>query len=287
MKRYLHIILELIKYKVSIAVSFTTITGYLVYSGKFDMGTVYLALSIFLLAGGSSAMNECQESDYDALMDRTKNRPIPSGKITRTNAWIVSIAITLIGLGMLYWIFNPITALLGVINLIWYNVIYTNLKRVSSFAVVPGSMVGAIPVLMGWTAAGGVWYEATIIFIAFFLFIWQVPHFWLLMLKYNKEYENAGFKTINQAVHPQHLKHVIFAWIVATSFTSIIVPLFLTQLSLSFFVLIFVLNILFIGVFTKLTFSDVLELNFRKSFITINLYMMVFMTLLITYHIVF
>jgi protoheme IX farnesyltransferase len=287
MKRYLHIILELIKYKVSIAVSFTTITGYLVYSGKFDMGTVYLALSIFLLAGGSSAMNECQESDYDALMDRTKNRPIPSGKITRTNAWIVSIAITLIGLGMLYWIFNPITALLGVINLIWYNVIYTNLKRVSSFAVVPGSMVGAIPVLMGWTAAGGVWYEATIIFIAFFLFIWQVPHFWLLMLKYNKEYENAGFKTINQAVHPQHLKHVIFAWIVATSFTSIIVPLFLTQLSLSFFVLIFVLNILFIGVFTKLTFSDVLELNFRKSFITINLYMMLFMTLLITYHIVF
>ena len=287
MKRYLHIILELIKYKVSIAVSFTTITGYLVYSGKFDIGTVYLALSIFLLAGGSSAMNECQESDYDALMDRTKNRPIPSGKITRTNAWIMSIAITLIGLGMLYWIFNPITALLGVINLIWYNVIYTNLKRVSSFAVVPGSMVGAIPVLMGWTAAGGVWYEATIIFIAFFLFIWQVPHFWLLMLKYNKEYENAGFKTINQAVHPQHLKHVIFAWIVATSFTSIIVPLFLTQLSLSFFVLIFVLNILFIGVFTKLTFSDVLELNFRKSFITINLYMMLFMTLLITYHIVF
>ena len=287
MKRYLHIILELIKYKVSIAVSFTTITGYLVYSGKFDMGTVYLALSIFLLAGGSSAMNECQESDYDALMDRTKNRPIPSGRISRTNAWVVSIAITLIGLGMLYWIFNPITALLGVINLIWYNVIYTNLKRVSSFAVVPGSMVGAIPVLMGWTAAGGVWYEATIIFIAFFLFIWQVPHFWLLMLKYNKEYENAGFKTINQAVHPQHLKHVIFAWIVATSFTSIIVPLFLTQLSLSFFVLIFVLNILFIGVFTKLTFSDVLELNFRKSFITINLYMMLFMTLLITYHIVF
>ncbi len=287
MKRYLHIILELIKYKVSIAVSFTTITGYLVYSGKFDIGTVYLALSIFLLAGGSSAMNECQESDYDALMDRTKNRPIPSGRISRTNAWVVSIAITLIGLGMLYWIFNPITALLGVINLIWYNVIYTNLKRVSSFAVVPGSMVGAIPVLMGWTAAGGVWYEATIIFIAFFLFIWQVPHFWLLMLKYNKEYENAGFKTINQAVHPQHLKHVIFAWIVATSFTSIIVPLFLTQLSLSFFVLIFVLNILFIGVFTKLTFSDVLELNFRKSFITINLYMMLFMTLLITYHIVF
>ena len=287
MKRYFHIILELIKYKVSIAVSFTTITGYLVYSGKFDMGTVYLALSIFLLAGGSSAMNECQESDYDALMDRTKNRPIPSGKISRTNAWIVSIAITLIGLGMLYWIFNPITALLGVINLIWYNVIYTNLKRVSSFAVVPGSMVGAIPVLMGWTAAGGVWYEANIIFIAFFLFIWQVPHFWLLMLKYNKEYENAGFKTINQAVHPQHLKHVIFAWIVATSFTSIIVPLFLTQLSLSFFVLIFGLNILFIGVFTKLTFSDVLELNFRKSFITINLYMMLFMTLLITYHIVF
>jgi protoheme IX farnesyltransferase len=286
MKNYLNIFLALVKYRVSIAVSFTTITGYMVYTGHFDVQILYLALAIFFLSGGASALNECQESKYDALMERTKNRPIPSGQISLFAAWVVSIAITLFGLALLYYIFNEITAILGIINLVWYNIIYTNLKRVSSFAVVPGSMVGAIPALMGWTAAGGNWFDSSIIFIAFFLFIWQVPHFWLLMLKYGKQYEQAGFKTINQAINPQNLKHLIFAWVVATSFSSIIVPLFLVNISFPFFLLIFVLNLGFIGLFTKLTFGNVTELDFKQSFIGINIYMMLFMLLLIGYHLV-
>lgn len=284
MKHYLNIFLALIKYRVSIAVSFTTITGYMVYTGHFDVQILYLAFAIFFLSGGASAMNECQESKYDALMDRTQNRPIPSGQITLQSAWIVSIGITLLGLVMLYFLFNTITAVLGIINLVWYNVIYTNLKRVSSFAVVPGSMVGAIPALMGWTAAGGNWFDSSIIFIAFFLFIWQVPHFWLLMFKYGKQYEQAGFKTINQAINPQNLKHLIYAWVVATSFSSIIVPLFLVNISFPFFLLIFALNLGFIGLFTKLTFGNVSEINFKQSFIGINIYMMLFMLFLIGYH---
>ena len=286
MKSYIQTILAFIKYRVSIAVSFTTITGYLVYTGSFDLHVMYLALSIFLLAGGASALNECQESKYDALMDRTKNRPIPSGKISLQSAWFISSGFAILGVGLLYFLFNEVTALLGVINLVWYNIIYTNLKRVSSFAVVPGSMVGAIPALMGWTAAGGNWFDSSIVFIAFFLFIWQVPHFWLLMLKYGKEYEMAGFKTINQAVNPQNLKHLIYAWVLATSFSSIIVPLFLVDISFVFFLLIFVLNLTFIGLFTKISFGNVTELDFKKSFIGINIYMMLFMLLLIGYHVV-
>lgn len=286
MNKFIKIVLELIKYKVSIAVTFTAITGYLVFTGTFDIHVIYLALSIFILAGGSSALNECQENKYDALMDRTKNRPIPTGKISILQAWIVSSIFTISGLVLLYFIFDEITALLGLINLVWYNIIYTNLKRVSSFAVVPGSMVGAIPVLMGWTAAGGYVFHPTIVFIAFFIFIWQVPHFWLLMLKYGKQYEEAGFKTINQALHPQNLRLVIYAWVIATSFSSIIVPLFLTNLSLPFFLIIFALNLSFIAIFTKLSFGKTEELNFRKSFISINLYMMVFMLSLIIYHLV-
>ncbi len=284
MNNHFKLILALIKYRVSLAVSFTTVTGYMVFAGQFDIQIVYLIISIFLLAGGSSAMNECQESKYDALMARTKNRPIPSGKISLLNGWIISIAFTLVGLLMLYFIFDATTALLGLINLVWYNIIYTNLKRVSAFAVVPGSMVGAIPALMGWTAAGGYVFDSTIIFIAFFLFIWQIPHFWLLMLKYGKEYEEAGFKTINQAVNAPNLKLIIFAWVLATSFSSIIVPLFLVNISLTFFIIIFALNLIFIGVFTKLSFGNVTELNFRKSFISINVYMMIFMLLLIVFH---
>lgn len=284
MKEYLKTLLAFTKYRVSIAVSFTTITGYVVYNGSFDLNALYLAFSIFILAGGSSALNECQESKYDAVMDRTKNRPIPSGKISQMHGWIVSWLFVVVGIAMMYFIFNEVTALLGIANLIWYNLIYTHLKRITPFAVVPGSMVGAIPVLMGWTAAGGYVFDVTIVFIAFFLFIWQIPHFWLLMLKYGEQYEKAGFKTINQAVNPQNLKLVIFAWVVATSFSSIIVPLFLVNVSLPFFLVIFALNLSFIAIFTKLSFGNVAELNFRKSFISINMYMMLFMLLLIIYH---
>lgn len=284
MKKYLNIIMALIKFKVSIAVTFTAITGYIVYTGSFDIHVLYLFVSVFILAGGSSALNECQESKFDAVMARTKNRPIPTGKISIKHAWIVSTLFVVVGLLLLYFIFNEVTALLGFVNLIWYNIIYTNLKRVTSFAVVPGSLVGAIPAFMGWTAAGGSVIETTIVFIAFFMFIWQIPHFWLLMLKYGKEYEEAGFKTINQAVNPKNLKMIIYAWVLATSFSSIIIPLFLTNISLTFFLMIFALNLSFIAIFTKLSFGNIAELNFRKSFISINLYMMIFMIMLIIYH---
>ena len=286
MKNNLQLILALIKYKVSIAVTFTAITGYVVYTGHFDFQIITLVLGVFLLAGGSSALNECQESKYDAKMPRTMNRPIPTGKISLANAVVVSVMFCLSGLFVLYYNFGAITAALGLLNLVWYNLIYTYLKRVSSFAVVPGSLVGAIPAFMGWTAAGGYVFQPTIIFIAFFLFIWQIPHFWLLMIKYGKEYEEAGFKTINQAVNSGNLKMIIFAWVVATSFSSIIVPLFLVNISLPFFLVIFGLNLAFIAIFTKLSFGNVAELNFRKSFISININMMLFMLMLIIFHII-
>lgn len=284
MRNNLQMVLALIKYKVTIAVTFTAITGYIVYTGHFDFQILNLVLGVFLLAGGSSALNECQESKYDAKMPRTQNRPIPTGKISLSNAIVVSLLFCVAGDFILFESFGAITALLGLINLVWYNLIYTYLKRVTAFAVVPGSLVGAIPAFMGWTAGGGYVFDATIIFIAFFLFIWQIPHFWLLMIKYGKEYQEAGFKTINQAVTIGNLNVIIFSWVVATSFSSIIVPLFLVNISLPFFLVIFALNISFIAIFIKLSFGNVTELNFRKSFISINLYMMLFMLMLILFH---
>jgi len=285
-KSFSKIVLALIKFKVSISVTFTGITGYVVYARHFDWPVLLMVLGVFLLAGGSSALNEWQESEYDAKMPRTKMRPIPAGDISPLNALLVSLFFILSGVAVLYFAFGEVTALLGAFNVVWYNLIYTNLKRVTGFAVVPGSLVGAIPALIGWTAAGGYVFEPTILFIGFFLFIWQVPHFWLLMLKYGKEYEDAGFPTINQAISPNSLKLMIFTWILATSFSSIIVPVFLVNVSLPFFLLIFALNIGFIAVFVKLSFGKVRELNFRKSFISINIYMMLFMIMLIVFHMI-
>ena len=277
-------IFSLMKYKVSMAVTFTAITSYTVFTGYTASGIIKLALAIFILAGGSSALNEYKERKYDAKMDRTKNRPIPSGKISPKNAFLVSVLLIILGVILLYSFFGLITALLGLFNIIWYNLLYTNLKRLTPYAVVPGSLVGAIPAFMGWTAGGGFIFESTIVFIAFFLFIWQIPHFWLLMLKYGKEYEEAGFPTINQQVQPANLKIIIFSWIVATSLSSFLVPLYLIEISFPFLFAIFVLNIIFISVFAKISFGKVKELNFRKSFMSINIYMLVFMIMLIIYH---
>ncbi len=276
--------LTLIKFKVSIAVTFTAITGYIVFAGKFDIQLLQLAIGVFILASGSSALNEVQESKYDARMPRTKMRPIPTGEMSRWMALIISLALIFEGLYLLLWACGEITFLLGVFNVLWYNGLYTTLKRVTAYAVVPGSMVGAIPVFMGWTAAGGQLFSFTIIYIGLFLFIWQVPHFWLLMLKYGKEYEEAGFPVINNSFQPQSLKIIIFTWIVATSVTSILIPLFLTNLSWIFFIVVFVLNLVFIGFFLKLAFGKAPEIDFRKSFISINIYMMLFMIMLIVFH---
>ena len=281
---YLKPFLTLIKFKVSFAVMFTAITGYIVYTGNVDIHILQLAVGVFILAGGSGALNQYQERKYDAKMKRTMFRPIPSGAISPVNALIISLVLILGGAFLLLSAFGEVTALLGLLNVFWYNLLYTNLKKVTPFAVVPGSLVGAIPVFIGWTAAGGSVFELTIVFIAFFIFIWQVPHFWLLMLKYGKEYEHAGFPTINQVVHPQNLKTIIFAWILATSLSSMMIPFFMKNGSWFFFITIFVLNLLFVSIFTRLSFGKIAELSFRKSFISINVYMFVFMIMLIIYH---
>ena len=279
-------ILALIKFRVSIAVTFTAITTYIVYAETVDFKILWVVLGVFLLASGASALNEYQEHKYDALMKRTQNRPIPSGDLTPLQALIISWLFIIGGAAVLYFVFNTVTALLGLFNILWYNGIYTSLKRITAFAVVPGSLVGAIPAFIGWTAAGGYVFDSTIVFISFYLFIWQVPHFWLLMLKYGSEYEQAGFPTINNAVKPQSLNKIIFTWVLGTAFSSIIIPLFLVNISLPFFLLVFVLNLSFIFLFIKLAFGKEQTINFRKSFIGINVYMMVFMIMLIAFHLI-
>jgi heme o synthase len=284
--RVLKSVPALIKYKVSIAVTFTAITGYILFSINFDIHLIYMALGVFLLAGGSSALNEYQEKDFDAKMERTSHRPIPSGQISARTGLIISLLFLVSGVILLYSSFGIVPALLGLFNIVWYNLFYTNLKKVTAFAVVPGSLVGVVPVFIGWTAAGGHTFDLSIVFVGFFLFIWQIPHFWLLMLKYGKQYEAAGFPTINQSIQPDSLRKIIFTWIVATSVVSLLIPLFLQQISIPFFAAIFILNLIFVRLFAKLSFGNQTELNSKKSFISMNMYMLAFMILLIVFHFV-
>jgi protoheme IX farnesyltransferase len=183
-------------------------------------------LGIFILACGSSALNHYQEKDRDAQMERTKNRPIPSGRISPLNALLVALILSLTGSVLIYVGSGFLALQLALLALIWYNAIYTPLKKSTAFAVVPGSVIGALPPLVGWVAGGGSLADPRALIIGFFFFIWQVPHFWLLLLKYGKEYEKAGYPSLTSIYSSKQIKFTTFIWTMATAVTALMLPVF-------------------------------------------------------------
>lgn len=173
--------------------------------------------------------------------------------------------------------------MLGLFNIIWYNLFYTNLKKITPFAVVPGALTGAVPAFIGWTAAGGFVFDQKIILIGFFLFIWQIPHFWLLLMKYSDQYEKAGFPSIHNTLSKENLRFITLAWVTATSVVSIMFPFFSVINSLPLIISVIFLNVWFVYTFTRLTFKLQAEIDFKKAFLSMNAYMILFLLFLIVY----
>ncbi|HEX7356767.1 MAG TPA: protoheme IX farnesyltransferase [Ignavibacteriaceae bacterium] len=226
MKEKINILFEITKLRITIFVTITTVFGYIAATSSIDSGLILPTIGILLLACGSAALNHYQERNSDAKMTRTKTRPIPSGKISAQNVLKISLILVVMG-SILLFIGSGILALsFGLLNLIWYNGVYTPLKKVTPLAIVPGSVVGAIPPLVGWLAGGGYLFDPQILLISFFFFIWQIPHFWLLLMILDKDYQQAGFPTLTEIFNRQQLGRITFIWIVATGVTGLLIPLF-------------------------------------------------------------
>jgi len=226
LKEKINILVELTKLKITSFVTVTTAFGYICFTEEINSGLVLPLLGILLIACGSAVINHYQERKTDSLMDRTKNRPIPSGRISPGNALAIAIILIISGSGILFIGSGLLALSLAILNLIWYNGIYTPLKKINPLAIVPGSLVGAIPPAVGWVAGGGSIFDSGILIISFFFFIWQIPHFWLLLLVLSKDYEQAGFPTLTKIFSHEQLKRITFIWILATVVTSLIIPLF-------------------------------------------------------------
>lgn len=186
---------EVTKARLAISVVFSTIAGYLLgvdsWSSQNWFVLLLLAIGGYCMVGASNVFNQIIEKDLDALMDRTKNRPLPSGRMTKQTAFILGSVLTILGLIILYNV-NPKTAMFSAISIFMYVSLYTPLKTVTPLSVFVGAFPGAIPYMLGWVAATGHFgiETGTLFIIQFF---WQFPHFWAIGWFLYDDYKKAGF----------------------------------------------------------------------------------------------
>ena len=187
--------IEITKLRLSVSVVFSSVISYLIGMSEFNFEIFsYLALGGLMMVSASNIFNQVIERDLDALMQRTKGRPLPMGQISVNNALVLGFTFVIAGLTFLYLI-NPLCAMLGAISIFIYACVYTPLKLITPLSVFVGAIPGAIPFMLGWVAATN---ELGVEALALFLmqFFWQFPHFWAIAWWQNDEYEKAGFKML-------------------------------------------------------------------------------------------
>jgi protoheme IX farnesyltransferase len=224
--RGLKVFLEIIKFRITVLVTFTTGLGYILAADDISFGLFYPITGIFLLASAASALNHYQERETDSLMKRTMRRPIPLGRVKPQTVLIIAVVILLTGSVELLLTTNLLTTVIGLVTFFWYNGVYTPLKKKTAWAIIPGSLVGALPPIAGWTAAGGNLADPRIFIIALYFFVWQIPHFWLLLMLYADDYRTGGFPTLNEIFTTAQLKRITFSWLTATVLTAMSIPMF-------------------------------------------------------------
>lgn len=192
---------QLIKFTLSFMVVFSTVVSFLIapYAQVYSRSTLLSVLLLFvagmLITGAANAINQALEKNTDAIMKRTAKRPVASGRMSETEAYVFAGISGAAGVAMMWYFFNFQSAMVGLFSLFLYGFIYTPLKKVNSIAVLVGAIPGALPCLIGWVAAtddfsAGGWILFGI------QFIWQFPHFWAIAWLAHQDYSNAGFKLL-------------------------------------------------------------------------------------------
>ena len=273
--------LELSKSRIVLMVVMTTAAGYVIGARDFSiLALLHVLVGTALVAAGTNALNQYVERDLDARMIRTSRRPLPAGRITSRAALIFSAGIAVIGTGYLAIAVNWLTAVLGVLTLTSYIFVYTPMKRISSASTVIGAIPGAIPPLMGWTAATN--SLGTLGWIVFgILFFWQLPHFMAISWTHREDYGRAGFAMLSvrdndgRAVGRQAVFYSVLLFIVS------VLPSFLGMAGAAYLVTaagagaaILITSIQF--------FKQRSAVRARSLFMTSNIYLLVMMTLLVT-----
>ena len=280
LKKWFLLILELGKIRITFSVTITTTIGYLLAPRPWEGSLLWPVIGILLIGLSSAALNQWQDKNLDAKMKRTRHRPLPSGRVTEAQV-LIFVAITfIVGVGTLYIKTNLIATLLGISAFVWYNAIYTYLKRVSAIAVIPGSVIGGVPPAVGWVAAGGDVLDPLILSICLFMVIWQIPHFWLLLFLYGKDYSLAGLPTLLDRFSEYGLRLLTFGGLLVTVISATWIPYAGNMTSPEIYRMLTVLSILMLY-FSRKLLTRQGEVDYKQAFISINVYSVLVLVLVL------
>ena len=274
LRRWLAILRQLTRAELSSMVALSAAAGYLFTGRGWKISGLLCLLGIWLLAAGCSALNQWQEQDLDARMHRTKLRPLPTGQLSPGSGLAISASCLLSGLLLLSLLPNGAAALLlGLLAVVWYNGIYTPLKRRTPFAALPGAVCGALPPLIGWSAAGGSLLAPEIMILAGTLFLWQIPHTWLLLCHYRLDLQRSGLPDLFERLSTARLLRINNCWLAALGICYLLFPFFglIANPTLSALFLSALLALLFAGV--KQQHKGPAEKTTRRLFHLTNLSM--------------
>ena len=259
------IFFSLTKVRLALSVVFSTLAGYILAADKIlVLDMLLLLIGGYCMVGASNSFNQIIEKDKDALMNRTKNRPLPTKKITSSNAFWISVFLTIAGIGILYTI-NYKTAFFAGLSVFIYTCIYTPLKSITPLSVFVGAIPGAIPFMLGWVAATNKFgiEPGTLFMIQFF---WQFPHFWALGWMLDDDYKKAGFNMLPTGQRDKKTAIQIILYVLWMIIISVFPYSGLTgSLTLSFYGVIIVLFVGIIMLFFAINLYNRMDINSAKN----------------------
>lgn len=221
------ILCRLLRPRLALVNGIAALAGYLLYPAEPEVVRLGAILAgVAFLAAGGSAFNQLQECGLDRLMVRTRLRPLPAGDLTPLSVVLIAGCCVSAGMLLLAASGGTLSALLGAAALLWYLMVYTPLKRRSSGALAVGGVCGALAPLIGWCAAGGDPRDYRIMFLAGLLYLWQVPHFWLLQRRHADDYRRAGLPLVAMGAEGDLVSGLFRLWTVALVAGTMLLPAF-------------------------------------------------------------
>lgn len=247
------------KFILSFAVSLSALFAYIMAKGDVGIDMLLATFAVLLVAMGVSTLNQVQEYKEDSQMERTKNRPIAAGRMTPLTGYIISAVLIVLSMILIYSLLGLTGVNIFAFAFIWYNAMYTPLKKKSALAVVPGAILGVIPPAIGWLVAGSSLMELDFIALALYFFIWQVPHFWLLVMLFHGDYKDGGYPTAMRLFGQASLQRLTFVWLIFTIQAGVFLVSIFEPLSVS------VILSVFVGIFAFISSLELLKEKFELS----------------------